>query len=182
MAIASPILRALEDPSLPGLVADGGLQTDLIFHHGADLPELAAFPLLDQGFGRELLTSYYEGYARVAKAAGAGLVLETPTWRANPQWSARVGYDVDETRRVNADAVAMLRERAARYADDVAVVLVSGVVGPREEGYLVVADPDPADARDYHATQIRALADAGADVVTALTMTTVAEAVGAAPG
>lgn len=178
MTIASPVLRALGDSSLPGFVTDGGLETDLVFHHGADLPEFAAFPLLDERFGRQLLTSYYDGFARVAEAAGAGLLLETPTWRANPDWSSRVGYDLDATRRVNADAVAMLRELADRYAEDVPIVFVSGLVGPREDGYVAPTDPDPKEARDYHATQIRALADAGADVVTALTLTTAAEAIG----
>ena len=28
-------------------VTDGGLETDLIFNRGADLPEFAAFPLVD---------------------------------------------------------------------------------------------------------------------------------------
>ena len=36
-------------------VTDGGLETDLIFHHGAELPEFAAFPLVEQAQGRELL-------------------------------------------------------------------------------------------------------------------------------
>lgn len=178
MTIASPILRALGDTSLPGLVTDGGLETDLVFHHGADLPEFAAFPLLDERRGRELLTSYYDGYVRVARAAGAGLMLETPTWRANPDWSARLGYDLDATRRVNADAVGMLRDLRDRYADDVPTVFVSGMVGPREDGYVAPTDAVPEEARDYHATQIRALAEAGADVVTALTLTTAAEATG----
>lgn len=172
------VLGALDDPSLPGFVTDGGIETDLVHHHGVDLPEFAAFPLLDDRAGRELLTRYFDGYARVARSAGAGLLLETPTWRANPDWSARVGYDVEATRRVNVDAVVMLRELRTRYAEVVPSVLVSGVVGPRGDGYAAPEAPDPAEARDYHATQIRALAEAGADLVTALTLTTAAEAVG----
>jgi S-methylmethionine-dependent homocysteine/selenocysteine methylase len=39
-------------PALPQLggrpmVTDGGMETDLIFHHGVDLPLFAAFPLID---------------------------------------------------------------------------------------------------------------------------------------
>ena len=45
------------------MVTDGGLETDLIFHHGVDLPHFAAFPLLDSDRGRELLAGYYDGYA-----------------------------------------------------------------------------------------------------------------------
>ena len=39
------------DPALPGYVTDGGLETDLIFHHGVDLPEFAAFLLLADAGG-----------------------------------------------------------------------------------------------------------------------------------
>ena len=42
------------------LVADGGLETDLIFHHGIELPHFASFPLLDHARGREQLTAYFD--------------------------------------------------------------------------------------------------------------------------
>ena len=53
-------------------VSDGGLETDLIFHHGIDLPEFASFPLVEDERGRELLRGYYDAYADVARRAGAG--------------------------------------------------------------------------------------------------------------
>ena len=82
---------ALPRPATAPTVTDGGMETDLIFHHGVDLPEFAAFPLLDDEDGRRLLRDYYRGYADVAVQARAGLLLETPTWRANPDWGARLG-------------------------------------------------------------------------------------------
>lgn len=169
-------LATLHDPSLRGFVTDGGLETDLVFHHGVDLPEFAAFPLLDDDGGRDLLARYYAGYAVVAAAARAGLLLETPTWRANTDWAARVGYDAPRTARANASAVTFLRGLAAGY--DVPAVLVAGQVGPRGDGYVAGEAPDPEEARGYHAPQVRAFADAGADLVSALTLTTAAEAVG----
>ena len=90
-----------------GWVTDGGLETDLIFHRGLDLPDFASFPLLDDPDGRAALDDYYRGYADVAARAGAGLLLETPTWRANTDWGARLGYDADALHRVNRDAVAL---------------------------------------------------------------------------
>jgi len=38
--------------SAPLTVTDGGLETTLVFHHGIDLPDFAAFPLLDTEAGR----------------------------------------------------------------------------------------------------------------------------------
>jgi homocysteine S-methyltransferase len=55
----------------PSFVTDGGMETDLIFNHGVDLPEFAAFPLLDDAVGRQLLASYYDGYAAIALAHAA---------------------------------------------------------------------------------------------------------------
>ena len=76
-------------------VTDGGLETDLIFHRGTDLPEFAAFPLVEDPAGAQLLRDYYADYAAVATRAAAGLVLETPTWRASADWGAKLGYDRD---------------------------------------------------------------------------------------
>ena len=77
--------------SAGGYVSDGGLETDLIFNRGVDLPEFASFPLVEDERGRRLLRDYYDGYAAVARKAGAGLTLESPTWRANPTGEPRSG-------------------------------------------------------------------------------------------
>ena len=168
------------DPALPGYVTDGGLETDLVFHHGVELRHFAAFPLLADPKGRELLVDYYSGYAQIASAVGAGLFLETPTWRANHDWGARLGVGADGLAGVNADAVRLLAEVAERYSDEVPEVVVAGLVGPRGDGYVVGEVMDPWQARDYHLPQARAFADAGADLVTSLTLTTVNEGIGVA--
>ncbi len=158
-----------------GWVTDAGLETDLIFHRGLDLPDFASFPLLDDEGGRVTLLDYYRGYADVAARAGAGLLLETPTWRANPDWGARLGYDAEALHRINRGAVRFLRDLAGQV--EVADVLVVGVVGPRGDGYLA-GDLDADRYADYHRPQLAAFAEAGADLATAYTLTTVAEATG----
>lgn len=155
-------------------VTDGGLETDLLFHHGQELPEFAAFPLLEQEQGRALLADYYRQYAAVAQDVGAGLVLETPTWRAGATWGARLGYDAGSLARLNEAAVRLVREVGAQSGLD---VVVSGVLGPQDDGYVHTGtEADAACAQ--HLPQVRALAEAGADVVHALTLTGCAEAVG----
>ncbi|CCH77916.1 putative homocysteine/selenocysteine methylase [Nostocoides japonicum T1-X7] len=171
---------ALDHCATSQFVTDGGLETDLIFHHGVDLPEFAAFPLLDSANGRDLLGRYFEGYAGVAVAVGAGLLLETPTWRANPDWALRVGYAGTDLDRVNTESVRFLRAFGRTYADVLPAVVVSGMVGPRGDGYRPGAPVDPAEAADYHRPQLAAFAAAGADLATALTLTEVGEAVGVA--
>lgn len=156
-------------------VTDGGLETDLIFNHGADLPEFAAFPLVRTAEGAALLGRYYAGYAAIAARAGAGLLLETPTWRASPGWGRTLGYDATALDQVNRDSVALVR--AAIDAAGVRQGRVSGCIGPRGDGYPA-AGADPDEAAGYHAPQVRSLAEAGADLVHAMTLTEPAEAIG----
>jgi S-methylmethionine-dependent homocysteine/selenocysteine methylase len=156
-------------------VTDGGLETDLIFHHDADLPEFAAFPLLREAEGVALLRRYYADYVAIARAAGAGVLLETPTWRANPAWGSILGYDADALDGIDRAAVALVRSVLADAK--VADVRVSGCVGPLGDGY-VAGGADADEAADDHLAQIRSLADAGADLVHAMTMTGPAEAIG----
>ena len=158
------------------VVADGGIETDLIYHHGVDLPEFASFPLLDDERGRVLLRDYFAAYIDIAARAGVAVQLDTPTWRANTDWGARVGYQPDDLRRINRESVAFLK--ALRGDAGVGDFLISGCVGPQGDGYVAGARIDPDLAAKYHAPQIDAFAEAGADVITALTLTGTGEAIG----
>lgn len=154
-------------------VTDGGLETDLLFHRGIDLPEFAAFPLVENPATAKVLIDYYRDYAAIADAAGVGLMLETPTWRANPDWGHRLGYDATALDSVNRAAVELVR----RAAPETARVQISGVVGPRGDGYIAAGSSADA-AGDYHQAQITSFAAAGVDVIHAMTLTEPAEAIG----
>jgi S-methylmethionine-dependent homocysteine/selenocysteine methylase len=158
------------------MLTDSGLETWLVFHRGVDLPDFAAFPLLDDPGGREVLAEYYRDHLRIAAAAGAAVVLETPTWRASADWGARLGYGEAALDRVNREAVTFLRRLASEHPQ--VAVVVSGNLGPRGDGY----DPSellPAEvAEQYHLPQVRSFVAAGADRVTMLTATHTGEAIG----
>jgi len=158
-------------------LTDGGIETDLIHRRGVDLPDFAAFPLLDTESGRAVLRSYYDDYLAIARASGSPLLLESPTWRANPDWGTRLGYSAAELARLNRAGIALMRELQAQYANQV-LTLVSGSVGPRYDGYSADARLAPDEAADYHRPQLDAFAAAGADLATAYTITHVGEAVG----
>jgi S-methylmethionine-dependent homocysteine/selenocysteine methylase len=162
----------LENPT----VTDGGLETDLIFRRGIDLPHFAAFPLLEDEAGREVLGDYYADYAAIARRAGAALLLEGGTWRANPDWGARMGYDPAALDRINRASITFLRELRDRFAIDATVV--GGTVGPRGDGYRRGAHFDPDDAAEYHRPQLEAFVAAGADLATAYTLIDPGEAIG----
>ena len=83
----------------PQFITDGGLETTLVFHDGIDLPDFAAFPLLDTEHGPGQPAALLQPYLDLAERIGTGIVLDTPTWRANLDWGARLGYDADPPRR-----------------------------------------------------------------------------------
>lgn len=159
---------------------DGGLETTLVFHEGVDLPHFAAFPLLDDAEGREMLRAYYLRYLAIAWGSGCGFILDSPTWRASADWGAKLGYDEERLIAVNKQAIAMLL--ALREAHETArlPIVVSGNIGPRGDGYDPGGIMTVPEARDYHALQVRAFDEAGADMIHVLTMTNVEEATGVA--
>ena len=108
--MSSSSLYRAQLPQLHGvpLLADGGMETTLVFHDGIELPLFASFPLLESAAGKAALLRYFESYIEVARKHGAGLVLESATWRANPDWAAQLGYDADQLARCNREAIELL--------------------------------------------------------------------------
>ena len=167
-----------ELPQLGGSVflTDGGLETDVIFHRGVDLPEFASFVLHETPAGEAVLRDYYSEYLGIASHSGFGLVLETTTWRASKDWGSRLGYDAARLRAVNERSVQFFRELRSSDADG--TVVVSGCVGPRGDAYADLGPASADDALDYHLPQVEVLAASGVDLVSALTLTNTAEAIG----
>jgi homocysteine S-methyltransferase len=171
-------------PQLSGglFLSDGGLETTLVFLDDVELPHFAAFVLLRQAVGRALLRRYYEPYLELAAATpGTGFVLETPTWRANPDWARRLGYDDLSLHDANVQAARLVRDLRDLWRDRVSgPIVVAGIIGPRGDGYVADAPGCVDEAADYHFAQASALAEGGVDMLTAVTMTTSSEALGVA--
>jgi S-methylmethionine-dependent homocysteine/selenocysteine methylase len=169
-------------PQLDGelFLTDGGIETTLMFHQGFDLPEFAAFDLLKDDEGTAALRGYYEPYTRIARERGTGFVLESPTWRANPRWAAAIGYSVEQLDRMNRKAIELLEEIRAENESERSPFAISGCIGPQDDGYNPAQKMSAGEAQDYHAAQIATFRDTAADMVTALTMTYVDEAIGVA--
>ncbi len=160
-------------------LTDGGMETTLIFQEGIDLPHFAAFVLLDRPEGRQQLKRYYDSYLAVARDHGLGFVLDSPTWRANPDWGAKLGYDAPALRAINAGSIAFLEELRAGWERPGAPCVISGAIGPRGDGYKS-GNMTAREAEAYHRAQIAAFVEGGADMVTGYTLNTVNEAIGIA--
>ena len=161
-------------------LTDAGLETVLVFDEGLELPQFAAFPLVDSDDGRAALRRYYEPFLELARDRNVPLVLSAPTWRANTDWGRLLGYEGEDLADVNRRAVAFVEN----VRDDVlepaerGVVLVEGSVGPRSDAYSPTVLMDADEAERYHAVQLLTLADAGCAQATALTLTYPEEGIG----
>ena len=161
-------------------LTDGGIETTLIYHDGQQLPCFAAFDLLKDSAGRATLMNYFRRHIAIARENAVGFILESATWRSNPDWAAKLGYSEETLARVNREAIAMLHELRAEFETENTPVVISGCIGPRGDGYKADQRMTATAAEAYHATQVRIFADAGADLITAITMTYREEAIGIA--
>jgi homocysteine S-methyltransferase len=167
-------------PHLSGrkFLTDGGLETTLVFQNGIELPCFAAFPLVMSREGRDTLRSYFHPYLELATVRQLGFILDTATWRANADWGKRLGYSASDLNEVRHAAVAFAQELRWDYATALTPIVINGVLGPRGDGYNADARMSAEEARSYHATEIEDYRDAGADMVSAITMTYPEEAIG----
>jgi homocysteine S-methyltransferase len=169
-------------PQLGGgmFLADGGLETTLVFQGGVDLPCFAAFPLVEREDGRAMLRAYFEPYLAIAREHGHGFILDTPTWRANPDWGERLGYAPEALAAINRRSVDLLVElREAETGKSIPIV-INGVLGPRGDGYKVELRMTAEEAQRYHKAQVDDFRATEADMVSAITMTYPEEAIGIA--
>jgi S-methylmethionine-dependent homocysteine/selenocysteine methylase len=161
-------------------LTDGGLETTLVFHDGMELPCFASFPLLNSADGAARLRRYYERYIAIARERRVGFVLESPTWRANADWGAKLGYSRQDLAEVNRRAIEMLAALRDERASELTPMPISGNIGPRGDGYVPGRTMSAAEAEAYHAEQIATFAATEADMVSAFTINYAEEAIGVA--
>ena len=161
-------------------LTDGGIETTLIFQEGFDLPEFAAFHLLKTSHGEAALRKYFRTYAAIAARCGTGLVLESATWRASLDWGAKIGYSARELVQANRQAIRMLEDIRDEFGTERLPIVISGNIGPRGDGYVPGIAMSEDDAESYHARQMEVFATSAADMVFAVTMNYVEEAIGVA--
>lgn len=176
-------LRAKYREGLPQLsdrlfLTDGGMETTLIFQDGIDLPYFASFNLLATDEGTDQVRRYYARYIEMARGSGLGFVLESPTWRANRDWAAKLGYTRETLAAINRKAIEVMVEMRWQFETSRTPIVISGNIGPRGDGYVPGAMMTAREAQDYHAEQVGVFRDSPADLVSAFTLNYVNEAIG----
>ncbi|MEO1092812.1 MAG: homocysteine S-methyltransferase family protein [Pseudomonadota bacterium] len=162
-------------PQLDGrlFLTDGGIETSLIVYQGHDMSPFAAAHLLDEEGGQIVLRRYFQAQADIAHEHGVGLVLECATWRASGNWGVRLGYDGGGLGEMSRAAVRMLANVRDALETDTSPVAISGCMAPPTDTAMTT---DHAYA--YYRRQAELYASTEADLVTAVAMSDVGEAVG----
>ena len=166
-------------------LTDGGMETVMVFHEGIDLPQFAAFTLLDSAIGRGALTKYYTAFLDEAAAQRAGFILDTPTWRASAGWGQVMGLTPEQIDTINHEAVALVQGlRADRRPQHPPIqqppILINGVIGPHGDAYAPEQVLSPEAAQTYHRRQVAVLSASGVDLISAMTISSHGEAIGIA--
>lgn len=161
-------------------IADAGLETDLIYNRGIDLPYFASIALHRDEVGEGALKDYFREFIALATRNGVGCLLETASWRASPDWAEKLGLSNSELDALNRRSVEFLKEIREEGDSGSTPILISGCIGPRGDGYDPGNVMTSDEAENYHSRQVSMLASVGPDLISALTMTNVAEAIGIA--
>ena len=153
-----------------------GMETDLLFNRGVDLPGFASYPLLESEEGRTTLAGYFRDMLSVARSHGAGVILESPTWVANRDRGAAIGYSPERLMELNKQAIGLMCD--VRDADGDLPTVISANIGPRDDAYAPSEQMSADEAEAYHSEQIQALSVTDVDLISGYTVAYPAEAIG----
>ncbi|MEP0940753.1 MAG: homocysteine S-methyltransferase family protein [Rhizobiaceae bacterium] len=112
----------------------------------------------------------------LAKDKGTGVILESPTWVANRDRGALIGYTPEKLKQLNQLAVALMVKVRADTGDS--PTIISANLGPRDDAYAPENQMNADEAERYHSEQISALAETEVDIVSGYTLAYSSEAIG----
>lgn len=160
-------------------LTEGGIETEIMYKWGHDLPHFAMFPLLDDPAAAQAMRDMWRRTLDVAARHGYGAVMNGLDYRASPDWAALLGYSLDGLAEMQHRCIEFLRNLQEEYAGQIEESVVCGTVGPRGDAYGLNRNITAESAEDYHAIQLTTLHAAGAEMAWAMTFNNIPEAVGA---
>lgn len=153
-----------------------GMDTDILYSRGIDLPGFASYPLLLNPEQKILLREYYSRLVDLAAEQNVGVILDSVTWAANRERGAKLGYSADDLRRFNIEAIELILDVRSEKGD--LPTVLCGQVGPRGDGYKLSKLMTMSEAEDYHSEQIEVNSATEADFVAGFTIGYAEEATG----
>ncbi|MBT8415804.1 MAG: homocysteine S-methyltransferase family protein [Silicimonas sp.] len=167
-------------PRVPGrlYLTEGGIETEILYKWGHELPQFAMFTLLDDPVALEDMKGIWRRYLTVADRHELVPLIQGTDYRASPDWGELLGYSREGLAEMIHKNIAFLRELEAEF--DFQESYVGGTIGPRGDAYGSGDEITAEAAEEYHSFQLQSLKDAGADHAWAMTFNNVPESVGVA--
>jgi homocysteine S-methyltransferase len=161
-------------------LTEGGIETEIMYKYGFELPQFAMFPLLDNPDAVSTMRGMYRSYLDVAAKHGICALMGGLDYRASPDWGELLGYSPDGLAEANHQSIAFLREIAEEYASDIPEILIQGLIGPRGDAYERNETITENEAENYHSVQLETLKEADVDLALAATFNNIPESIGVA--
>jgi len=177
MTTQTPILPHQTDEIF---LTDGGNETWFMYKRGFELPHFSAFHLLQDPEGRRAVEDYYNHFAELAARLAVPFIFCSMTYRASRDWGQLLGYSQEGLAEMNHRCLDLYRDAAKTAGLPPERTVISGCLGPKGDAYQTNETLTAEGAEEYHAEQIATLKDAGAHIITALTLGDVDEAIGIA--
>lgn len=159
-------------------ITEGGIETEILYKWGFELPEFSMYPLLDNADAMKTIHAMFDRVFAAAAAHDAGIVLAGLDYRASPDWAEKIGYSRDQLDAFIHRNIAFLKGRREAHADRVRDVYIAATCGPRGDAYGTGGTITEDEAEAYHAFQIAASKAAGADLVIGITFNNIPESIG----
>ena len=161
-------------------LTEPGLETEIMYRDGYELPEFSMQPLLDQPQAIDAIRKMIEDTLSVAANNGAGAMIGAFDYRASPDWGAKLGYSPQELEDRTKAGLRLLRDWAAPFEDRLGGLYIFSYIGPRGDAYGTGGAITADEAEAYHTTQLETLKDSEADGALAATFNNIPESVGLA--
>jgi len=161
-------------------LSEGGVETEILYKYGFELPQFAVFPLLDNPEAVSKMQGMYRSYLDVVAKHGMSALIGGLDYRASPDWGDLLGYSPEGLSEANHKSIAFLREVADEYVSDVPEILIQGLIGPRGDAYDRNQSITADEAEDYHSVQLTTLKEANVDLALAITFNNIPESIGVA--
>ncbi len=162
------------------MTCGGGFETWMQYVDGFQLRHFCGFELLNDPRGVSCLRDYHRKLVEAAVANGFGVINEGLHYRASRDWGQLTGFTREGLEEINLRGIEFYKDFAREYQSPETPMLVGGAIGPKGDAYATGRMPDAAEAEDYHSEQILTFKKAAVDHVTAMTFSSVDEAIGLA--
>ena len=140
-----------------------GMNTELLYRDGIDLPGFASYPLLMNSKHKKLIRNYYCNLVDLARDQNVGVILDSVTWVASRDRGAALGFTPSELKSFNIQAIELMAQVRESHGD--LPTLLCGQVGPRGDSYAPKDLMITGHAEEYHSEQIETYSITEADLV-----------------